>query len=204
MLLGAISCKFCLYCVYFQDISVFCRKSNDNIVWDYLNKNYIRPYTRAAPYAMGGLLAFIFHKTRKPKIHQALVILMWIIAIVAGFFAVYGKGFEVISHKSWSKKERYTYEILFRPVWGLCICWVLWACHFGYGGIINNFLSIKYFVTISKLSYAIYMIHIVVISYIVYVARYKRHVDHIPIVSFFYKFKNNCSYKYFTSIFLDN
>lgn len=151
---------------------------------DFMNNNYVKPYTRAAPYAMGGLLAFIFHKTRKPKLNTVLVVLLWIIAIVAGYFAFQGKGFENISNKLWSKQERYAYEILFRPVWGLCLCWVLWACHFGYGGIINRFLSIKYFVTISKLGYGVYMIHWVILSYIFFVARYRRHVDHVPIVRF--------------------
>lgn len=150
---------------------------------EFANTNYTRPYTRAATYAMGGLLAFIFHKTRKPKLHTALVVFLWIVAIVAGYFAFQGKGFEVISGKRWSVGKRYAFEILFRPVWGLCICWVLWACHFGYGGIINSFLSIKYFVPISKLGYGIYMIHWVVGNYIVFVARYKRHLAHIPIVS---------------------
>lgn len=147
-----------------------------------MTKNYIKPWTRGAPYAMGGLLAFIFHRIRKPKMHPGLAIFLWAVAIPAGYFAFQAKGFEAISDKEWSRKQRFAFEIIFRPVWGICICWVIWACHFGYGGIINYFLSIKYFVTLSKIGYGIYMIHWCVLTFVGFVARYTREMSHITIV----------------------
>jgi peptidoglycan/LPS O-acetylase OafA/YrhL len=54
------------------------------------------------------------------------------------------------------------YAIFFsmsRLTWALSISWIIFACHYGYGGPINSFLSIKSFIPLTRLSYCAYLIH---------------------------------------------
>lgn len=51
------------------------------------------------------------------------------------------------------------YIPLQRPIWGLFISWVSYACLTDNAGPINWFLSLPFFQTISKSMYSIYLIH---------------------------------------------
>jgi peptidoglycan/LPS O-acetylase OafA/YrhL len=42
----------------------------------------------------------------------------------------------------------------------MAIGWIILACHLSYGGIVNKFLSLSFWLPISKLSYCIYLIHL--------------------------------------------
>lgn len=51
------------------------------------------------------------------------------------------------------------YFSLSKLLWPLAIGWIIFACHYGYGGVINSFLSVKSFVPLNRLSYCAYLIH---------------------------------------------
>lgn len=127
---------------------------------DILPKFYFKPWTRSGPYALGIILAFVMHKLKKPKLPIPVVLLTWIVAIGTGLTVVYIRWMEVGEGvRRWSKSETLAYYTLYRPAWGLFICWVIWACHNGYGGIINKFLSMRIFVPLSRISFGIYLFH---------------------------------------------
>lgn len=46
-----------------------------------------------------------------------------------------------------------------RELWALCISWIIYSCHRGRGGFINQFFTLPYFKPISKLSYCRFLIH---------------------------------------------
>jgi peptidoglycan/LPS O-acetylase OafA/YrhL len=53
-----------------------------------------------------------------------------------------------------------------RITWSLSIAWIIFACHYGYGGIINRILSANFFIPITKISYCAYLIHpVIMVSY---------------------------------------
>lgn len=41
---------------------------------------------------------------------------------------------EIIVKNRDVRLERSLFIALHRPVWGLCLCWIIFACVFGYGG----------------------------------------------------------------------
>ena len=51
---------------------------------------------------------------------------------------------------------------LTKVTYSLSICWVIFACHYGYGGIINRFLSASAFIPMTRISYASYLVHPVI------------------------------------------
>ena len=46
-----------------------------------------------------------------------------------------------------------------RTAWGMCICWVMFSCVSGYGGVINRFLSWPPFEVLGRLTYMVYLVH---------------------------------------------
>jgi len=53
-------------------------------------------------------------------------------------------------------------ELLFiitRILWPVAICWIIHACHAGYGGMINKILSNKYLIPLSTLSFGLYFLN---------------------------------------------
>ncbi len=54
------------------------------------------------------------------------------------------------------------YFSISRVTFPLAIAWVIFACHFGYGGVINKFLSARAFIPLTRISYCTYLIHAVI------------------------------------------
>jgi peptidoglycan/LPS O-acetylase OafA/YrhL len=63
------------------------------------------------------------------------------------------------------------YAIFFastKLTWSLSIAWAIFACHYGYGGPLNSFLSIKAFLPLTRLTYCAYLIHPAIMQYFNY------------------------------------
>ena len=54
---------------------------------------------------------------------------------------------------------RVSYGALHRSAWATAIGWIIFACTHGYGGYANRVLSSKFFIPLSRLSFAAYLIH---------------------------------------------
>ena len=63
------------------------------------------------------------------------------------------------SQRSWTTFQSVMYNCFSKSLWSLSLGWVIFSCHKGYGGLINNFLSWKAWMPISKLTYGAYLIH---------------------------------------------
>lgn len=51
------------------------------------------------------------------------------------------------------------YNMFSRLLWSLGICYIIFACIHGYGGPINWFLSLEFWLPLSRLSFAMYLVH---------------------------------------------
>ncbi|XP_045133269.1 O-acyltransferase like protein-like [Portunus trituberculatus] len=55
-----------------------------------------------------------------------------------------------------------------RLAWGAVLAWVVFACHNGYGGVVNGFLSHPVWQPISRLTYTTYLLALSLQSIIIY------------------------------------
>ena len=55
--------------------------------------------------------------------------------------------------------EAAMYESLKRCSWALTHVWITFACHYGYGGFVDTFLSHPFWQPLGRLSFALYMMH---------------------------------------------
>jgi hypothetical protein len=50
----------------------------------------------------------------------------------------------------------------YRLNFGLALAWIIFACHSGHGRVVNRFLSSKYWMPLSRLSFCLYLVSTVI------------------------------------------
>ena len=68
-----------------------------------------------------------------------------------------------------------------RFAWGVGLAFVVFACHNGYGGVINTFLSMKFWIPLSRLTFTAYLVHPIVLSVVFGSAREPVHYTDITL-----------------------
>ncbi|XP_072026346.1 O-acyltransferase like protein-like [Amphiura filiformis] len=120
---------------------------------------YQKPYCRISVYLVGMGLGLLLHQHRRIRMPKALAVLGWLFATMLAMLVVYGLYPAISEGTSLSKTGNALYGALARCTWGIAVSWVIFACYFGYGGPIDQFLSWKGWVPLSRLTYTAYLIH---------------------------------------------
>ncbi|XP_031352998.1 nose resistant to fluoxetine protein 6-like isoform X2 [Photinus pyralis] len=116
------------------------------------------PYNVAGSWLLGMILGYLIYNNSSRKsninINKIYVVVLWTAAVGAilacMFYQFHGVELMVIS------------KSLRRTAWSLAVALIIYACQFGYGGIINRFLSNKIFKFLSRISYSVFLSHILI------------------------------------------
>ena len=129
---------------------------------------YEKPYCRINAYLIGIILGLVLHKMWRVTfinlwIRICFYGIIWVIAIGCCLIIVFGE------YKTWqghpfSKAENVMYFMFSRTVFSIGIALMIYACHNGFGGIINKFLSCSYWIPLSHLTYMAYLFNTIVIT----------------------------------------
>ncbi|XP_044749441.1 nose resistant to fluoxetine protein 6-like isoform X2 [Coccinella septempunctata] len=132
------------------------------IVDDY--KNDYDTHSRLSDYLVGIIGGILLHtcRTKAIKMKKVVNLAAWVVTLVVMLFLVLYLNDVLVNP---TKDKTNLFYPIQRPIWCVCILWIVFACHHGYGGIMNKFLSIPCFQIGSKLSYSMYCVHAVVILY---------------------------------------
>lgn len=132
---------------------------------------YERPYCRASAYLVGCWAGWLIFKTQNKKVKMAMwqALLGWLVAAAVASSVLYGmadynsvgRG-DTIFSKPLPLWLAVLYGGLSRPAWALALLWVVFACHTGHGGLIDEFLSHPSWQPLSRLSYPLYLVAVVV------------------------------------------
>lgn len=129
---------------------------------DRMKLTYYPTHTRMGAWFVGVLLGYLLHANRnKPSvvIPKNIVWMGWIVSIGGMFGICVGMyPLQQFSHKT-TVLESAFYETFSRIGWSIGLCWIIYACHYGYGGPLNSFLSATIWQPFSRLSYSIYLVH---------------------------------------------
>ena len=132
---------------------------------------YEKPHCRINSYLIGIVLGFVLYKKWRLRsslwIRICLYSVMWIMAAALCAVIIFGQ------YKTWcghpfTKTENVTYYMFSRTGYSIGIALTIYACHNGFGGVINKFLSWNFWVPLSHLTYTTYLFHP-----LVYVLMYK-------------------------------
>ncbi|XP_077982994.1 nose resistant to fluoxetine protein 6-like [Glandiceps talaboti] len=132
---------------------------------------YIKPYCRIAPYLVGIVMGYALQQIRSKKIQVVISpiygALGWAVATVIGMSVVYGLYGTAHGHEL-TAAGNITYAVFSRFAWGLALAWVVFACQFGLGGAINDFLSWSAFVPLSRLTFTAYLLHPIILDIFIF------------------------------------
>ena len=122
---------------------------------------YYVPWKRAQPYLLGLLVGYALYKTRgiQLNINPVINTLLWQASFLLAFAIVYGNPTHNLGDDA-TDVSKIIYQGLMRLVWPLSLCWPIFSCVRGYGGIVNDFLSWEGFLPLARLTYIAYLIHL--------------------------------------------
>jgi len=112
---------------------------------------------------IGTLFGYFLHVTRgrKVQLNRLAVWAGWLLCLAMIFTAIFVLfPYAKLQGPSPTVLEGALYYTLTRIGWPLALCWVVFACMQGYGGLANSFLSSPLWQPLSKLSYSAYIWHI--------------------------------------------
>ncbi len=130
---------------------------------------YFAPWVRFLPYLHGLLIGFVLWKLKEKELrmHWTVAILGWLLAAAVALLVLFGlhgiRSTNYLNVPSYSQAEAVFYEGFAKTAWSASLAWVAIACHKGYGGVINKFLSWGVFQPFAKMSYMAYLFHMGVI-----------------------------------------
>ncbi|XP_022209523.2 nose resistant to fluoxetine protein 6-like isoform X1 [Drosophila obscura] len=126
-------------------------------------KLYLATHTHAAPWLIGFLFGYFLHLNRGKKfqLSQIAVWSGWVLSLAMVFTSI----FALYPAAQWSAPplstlEESFYYTLTRVAWPLALCWIVFACMQGYGGLADSFLSSPLWQPLSRLSYSVYIWHL--------------------------------------------
>lgn len=87
-----------------------------------------------------------------------MAVIGWLLAAGICSVVIFGL-FDYTKTGEMSLGNRAFYAAVHRIAWAFGIAWVIFACHTGYGGLVDRFLSWPVFIPFSRLTYAAYLLH---------------------------------------------
>ncbi|XP_067137074.1 nose resistant to fluoxetine protein 6-like [Centruroides vittatus] len=151
---------------------------------DFLDTVGYKPYTHFASYCIGMAAGYLLVTHNKLTIKTICQILGWTVSIILSVTIIYGT---LMWNSGYMPSLPITllYAATCRPIWTLCIAWVTIICITGHGGIINEILSWKCFVPLSRLCYLAYLLHPLMMYLYVSYARSPIHFSQYVMVYMF-------------------
>ena len=145
---------------------------------------YTKPWTRVGPYLIGMLMGFVLYRCQKKFAFERRLLnfafygFLWIVAASLCLSTVYGiQG--AFDGGGLSKGEDILYQMLSRLAWSIALAIIVFACHNGYGWIVNDLLSMKFWIPLSRLTFTAYLVHGIVLYVLLFTNRNPHHADAI-------------------------
>ncbi|KAH8295940.1 hypothetical protein KR018_006480, partial [Drosophila ironensis] len=128
---------------------------------------YFATHVHAAPWLIGTIFGYLIHRTRGQKINLNPLAIWagWVFALGLMFTCIFAMlPYAKLLGKSPTVLEGAFFYTFTRMAWPLALCWVVFACVQGFGGLANSFLSSPLWQPLSRLSYSAYIWHIFIME----------------------------------------
>ncbi|KAJ3658525.1 hypothetical protein Zmor_010259 [Zophobas morio] len=127
----------------------------------YFQRHYIAPHVRASPYVIGLGFGYTIFKTKGKRIktRPGINVFGWIITIILMCSVVVGSHVFQEENHDYNRIESSLYLSCSRSAWVLGIAWITWACVHGYGGFVNDILSLHVFRILGRVGYGVFLFH---------------------------------------------
>ncbi|KFD61433.1 hypothetical protein M514_05993 [Trichuris suis] len=132
-----------------------------DVYWETI---YVKPYTRCGPFLVGLIFGYYMYKVNMSvKMSRLSVVLGWLTCTGAAMGLLFG-----LQEYSRLYEIDYVGMLVYagfsRTIWAIVLAWISLACTSGYGGPVNDFLSWKVWIPLSRLTYCLYLVHPILIQ----------------------------------------
>ncbi|EZA56849.1 Nose resistant to fluoxetine protein [Ooceraea biroi] len=146
-----------------------------------LNVLYDPPWVRISPYIIGMITAYILIRlNNKLVLKKTTVVLCWCFGSICNILVLFGLYNRYISVLSFA-----VYVAISRTVWAIGIAWIVIACSTKHGGIVNELLSFRGWIPLSKLTYGAYLLNPFVLNLVHLDSEASVHVGLMSIITIF-------------------
>ncbi|GFY45079.1 nose resistant to fluoxetine protein 6 [Trichonephila inaurata madagascariensis] len=128
-----------------------------SVIWSVRFDTMTKPYTRMDPYLVGIALAYFLFKRKQNnsgKLSLVKLSIGWVVASVVTLTTVFG-----IYHQEPDVVTTSFYTAINRSCYACGLAWVIFVCVIGQGGFVNSFLSWKFWIPLSRLTFCAYLVH---------------------------------------------
>ncbi|XP_070564243.1 nose resistant to fluoxetine protein 6-like [Ptychodera flava] len=127
-----------------------------------------KPYTRMTPYLVGMVVAYVIVKHGKEfKIRKWLSFIIWCVAMVVTLACIFGL-YSTFQGNELSRGVTLLHHALAKLGFSLAVGWLVFACVTDHGGFIHRFLSWKFWIPLSRISFGAYLMHAFVMEIFVF------------------------------------
>ena len=130
------------------------------------NTIYEKPYCRINAYLIGIVLGFVLYKDWRVKwnlwMRLCFYSVLWVVAVSCCLVIVFGQ-YQTWNGHPFSKAENVLYFMFDHTVFSIGIALMIYTCHNGFGGVINKFLSWRFWIPLSRLTFMAYLCHVIVL-----------------------------------------
>lgn len=109
------------------------------------------------------------------------MVLSWLSAFLGFFWCFWAPAHLSEKNYQYDSSQSAQYAALSSIVFALSLAWVVFACNFGYGGILNGILCSKLMIFLNRISYSLYLIQFIV--FFTFVGR-QRHTEHFSLTNY--------------------
>ncbi|XP_031616894.1 nose resistant to fluoxetine protein 6-like [Contarinia nasturtii] len=162
-----------LGCIYFT-LSVHVKYNLTTLFAFQTNKfelAYVPTHIRFSSWLIGVIVGYFHFVTRgrKIRIPTMLNACFWTLSLTTMIVTIFiNYPLQQLDENNRISPFVYgLYDALSRIAWSITLCYIIFACDNGYGGVINRFLSHPFWLPLSRISYAIYMLHNYVIGIVI-------------------------------------
>ncbi|XP_034937796.1 nose resistant to fluoxetine protein 6-like [Chelonus insularis] len=140
---------------------------------------YTPTWIRINPYLIGMITGYFLIKLKgKLEIEKKTLWALWIIGLLCIFVALFGS-----TNKNVSFTTAAIYVACSRTVWAIGIAWILVACSTNHAGIVNSFLSFKFWIPISRLTLSAYLLNPIVTQSIFLLSERSLHIEMLNLIA---------------------
>lgn len=120
---------------------------------------------RLPEYLIGMAFGFVMYNMKnQPKISSRSILVSYL-GWIAAVLMIYNLLYKNEPLKLFGSNVK-VYQTVYRSIWSLSICWIVFACHqHKTGGLVRWFLHLRMWQPLSRIGLSIYVIHRVYINY---------------------------------------